>query len=408
MTGSPASGTWTLTRTPGNVTTSGTGTSTTVSGLPAGSYTFTVTNSLGCKSASSGTVVIDAQPPSPPDPTQTIDCSQGFGKAVITVTNPTGAGYTYSLDGGSFQASVTFTNVANGTHNITVRNSYGCLTTAPNFSVNCGCSNPPTVTLSATEGSTCGTTSITVSGNTFGGSASGVTLTENGAGSLNPPSTATSPFSFSYTPAAGDAGKIVTITVTTDNPLGSPCSAASAIYTLTVNDVPGAPGVGTITQPTCSVTTGSVILTGLPGTGTWTLTRTPGGVITTGSGTSTTISGLAPNTYTFTVTNAAGCVSATSANVTISPQPPTPTAPVVGAITQPSCAVSTGSVVLSGLPASGTWTLIRTPGGTITTGSGTSVTVSSIPQNNTYTYTVTNSYGCISCLLYTSPSPRDS
>ncbi|NLH78999.1 MAG: hypothetical protein GX465_18415, partial [Acidobacteria bacterium] len=164
MTGLPASGTWTLTRTPGNVTTSGTGTSTTVSGLPAGSYTFTVTNSLGCKSASSGTVVIDAQPPSPPDPTQTIDCSQGFGKAVITVTNPTGAGYTYSLDGGSFQASVTFTNVANGTHNITVRNSYGCLTTGPNFSVNCGCSNPPTVTLSATEGSTCGTTSITVSG----------------------------------------------------------------------------------------------------------------------------------------------------------------------------------------------------------------------------------------------------
>jgi hypothetical protein len=155
LSGLPSSGTWTLTRSPGGVTTSGTGTSTTITGLPAGSYTFTVTNSVGCTSVPSGQVLINAQPPSPPDPTQTIDCTLGFGKAVITVTNPIGAGYAYSLDGGSFQASVTFTNVANGTHNITVRNSYGCLTTGPNFSVNCGCSNPPTVTLSSTEGSTC-------------------------------------------------------------------------------------------------------------------------------------------------------------------------------------------------------------------------------------------------------------
>ncbi|HQK68830.1 MAG TPA: gliding motility-associated C-terminal domain-containing protein [Bacteroidales bacterium] len=394
LSGLPSSGTWTLTRNPGNVTTSGMGTSTTVTGIPAGSYTFTVTNYLGCSSASSGQVLIKDQPPSPPNPTQTVNCTLGYGKAVITVTNPTGTEYTYSLDGGIFQTSVTFSNVANGTHSITVQNSYGCLTTGPNFSVNCGCANPPTVTLSDNEGSTCGTASITISGNTFGGSASSVTLTEDGAGSLIPPSTATSPFSFTYTPAAGDAGKTVTITVTTDNPAGFPCSAATAIYTLTVNAAPNAPIVGTISQPTCSLATGSVILSGLPGTGTWTLLRTPGGTITTGSGTSATISGLTANTYTFTVTNAAGCISAPSANVIISSQPPTPDPPVVGTITQPNCAVSTGSVVLSGLPATGTWTLIRTPGGTITSGNGTSVTVSNIPQNNTYTYTVTNSFGC--------------
>jgi len=396
MTGLPSTGTWTLTRNPGNVTTSGTGASTIVSGIPAGSYTFTVTNSFGCISESSGQVLINSQPPSPPVPTQTVDCSQGFGNAVVTVTSPTGAGYTYSLSGGGFQESVTFTNVANGSHNITVRNSSGCITTGSSFTVNCGCVNPPTVTLSSSEGSTCGTSPITVSGNVFGGSASSVTLTEDGAGSLSPPSFASSPFSFTYTPAASDVGKTVTITITTDNPLGSPCSPASASYTLTVNAVPDAPVIGAITQPTCLVATGSVVLSGLPGIGAWTLIRMPGEVITSGSGTSTTISGLEPNTYTFIVRNATGCSSANSANVTILPQPVTPTAPVVGQITQPSCKESTGSVVLSGLPATGTWTLTRTPGGTITTGSGTSYTVLNIPQNDTYTYTVTNSSGCTS------------
>lgn len=42
-------------------------------------------------------------------------------------------------------------------------------------------------------------------------------------------------------------------------------------------DPPASPTVGTITQPTCSVATGSVVLEGLPATGTWTLTRNPEG-----------------------------------------------------------------------------------------------------------------------------------
>jgi len=41
------------------------------------------------------------------------------------------------------------------------------------------CVNPPTVTLSVSGGSTCGFTQVTVSGNTFGGSATKVTITDN-------------------------------------------------------------------------------------------------------------------------------------------------------------------------------------------------------------------------------------
>ncbi|MFN8344062.1 MAG: T9SS type A sorting domain-containing protein [Spirosomataceae bacterium] len=145
--------------------------------------------------------------------------------------------------------------------------------------------------------------------------------------------------------------------------------------------------VGTITQPTCAVATGSVILNNLPATGTWTLN--PGNI--SGTGTSTTVSGLAAATYNFTVTNAEGCVSAASANVVINAQPNTPAAPTVGTITQPTCAVATGSVVLNNLPASGTWTL--NPGNI--SGTGTSTTVTGLVVA-TYNFTVTNAEGCVS------------
>ena len=79
--------------------------------------------------------------------------------------------------------------------------------------------------------------------------------------------------------------------------------------------------------------------------------RMPGEVITSGSGTSTTISGLEPNIYTFIVRNATGCSSANSSNVTILHTAGYTNCSVVGQITQPSCKESTGSVVLSRLPA---------------------------------------------------------
>ena len=393
--GLPSTGIWTLTRLPDGDISTGTGTTATVTGIPSGSYTFTLTNAAGCTSPATGTVTINAPLPVPAAPVQTVDCTLGFNQAAVTVTSPVGAGYEYRLDAGTYQTGTSFTNVTNGNHTITVRNSSGCTTTGTTFSINCGCVNPPLLTLTAASGSTCGVTAVTVSGNTFGGSATSVTITENGGGTVTPASSSASPFSFTYTPTAADAGRTVVITVTTNNPLGSPCAAASATYTLTVNAIPAAPLPGTVTQPTCAVPAGSVMLNNLPASGDWTITRTPGGTTTTGSGTSTTITGLAPGTYTFTVTNSLGCTSPASSNVVINVQPDTPSAPVVGTITPPTCALSTGSVALSGLPATGTWTLTRTPGNAITTGTGTTRTISGIPPG-TYTFTVANAAGCVS------------
>jgi len=169
-------------------------------------------------------------------------------------------------------------------------------------------------------------------------------------------------------------------------------NATSNAATLTVNAIPAAPVVGTITQPTCTVSTGSVALSGLPA-GTWTIN--PGN--RTGSTTTFTITGLAPGSYNFTVTNSNGCISPASTEVVINTQPAVPTRPVIGTVTQPTCVLSTGSVELSGLPSTGNWILRQYPGGIATTGSGTTATITSL-NPGTYNFSVENEQGCISPL----------
>lgn len=109
---------------------------------------------------------------------------------------------------------------------------------------------------------------------------------------------------------------------------GSCWSSAVAASGL-VNTKPTAPIVGTITQPTCTLATGSVVLWTLPTNGTWTVSRNPGGVTTTGTAANTTISGIPTGTFTFTVTDTLGCTSNSSANVVINAQPATPPTPTI-------------------------------------------------------------------------------
>ena len=100
---------------------------------------------------------------------------------------------------------------------------------------------------------------------------------------------------------------------------------------------PNAPIVGTVTQPSCTVATGSVELSGLP-SGNWTINTLNeyGDVASapiTGTGTSTTITGLEPGSepwaYTFTVTNSNIVTSPKSATVTINYHLQTPERPTV-------------------------------------------------------------------------------
>jgi gliding motility-associated-like protein len=392
LTGLPA-GTWVLTRSPGNVITEGSGTTYTAQDLPGGTYTYTVSNSAGCTSEPSGAIRINEPPLIPVVPEQRIDCFLGTGFAIVTVTRPTGFLYEYRLDNGNFSDNRTFFGVSNGQHTITVRSGEGCTTTGQPFNVSCGCVNAPTVMAGNRSGSVCGITPVTVDRNTFGGSATAVTISSNGAGSITPTGVSISPFSFTYTPAAVDLGRTITITLTTNNPLGEPCSAATSTFTLDVNQITSAPVSGTVTQPSCNISTGTVVLNGLPSTGTWMLTRNPGNISITGSGPSFTVTGLESGSYTFTVT-ANGCISMPGGIISISPQPTVPAAPTSINIVHPTCAIATGSVTLGDLPA-GSWSLTRYPGAIVTNGSGSTISIASLPPG-TYNFTVSGTGGCTS------------
>ncbi len=79
---------------------------------------------------------------------------------------------------------------------------------------------------------------------------------------------------------------------------------------IVVSPKPSTITIGTITQPTCAIPNGSVQLNNLPSSN-WTIN--PGAI--SGSGSSYTVSGLAPGSYSFTVTNSSGCISSSSVNV---------------------------------------------------------------------------------------------
>lgn len=129
---------------------------------------------------------------------------------------------------------------------------------------------------------------------------------------------------------------------------------------LTDPSAPEAPIAGTPTQPKCGSPTGSVQLTGLP-TGNWILTRMPGGITTTGKDTTTTISGLNPGSYQFTVTNASGCISGASEVVVIDDVPGLPV--LAASVIQPEKCGEDGTILLSftGVP-DGSYTISHSTG----------------------------------------------
>ncbi|OFY68396.1 MAG: hypothetical protein A2V64_08415 [Bacteroidetes bacterium RBG_13_43_22] len=158
-----------------------------------------------------------------------------------------------------------------------------------------------------------------------------------------------------------------------------------------------APAIGTITQPTCTVSTGSVVLSGLP-SGSWTIN--PGNI--TGSTSSFTVTNLNTGTYNFRVSDSNGCTSAKSNNVVINVQPLVPGAPA-GSTNQSFC----GGATVADLAATGTaikWYTAST-GGTLLSSATTLV-------NGTYYYASQTVDGCestsrlgVSVTVTTTPAP---
>ncbi len=378
LSGLPATGVWTIN--PGSI--AGTGTTTTITNLIPGSYNFYVTSEAGCISFESSTVVINAAPVAPPAPiigtiTQPASCAAPTGSVILTGLPATG---TWTINPGSIAGtgtSTTITNLSPGTYFFNVTSEAGCISAESAVVVINRAPVAPTAPIigTVTQPSSCTSPmgSVVLSG-----------LPATGTWIINPGAiagTGTTTIISNLDPGTYN------FNVTSEAGCISRSSADVIIHVAPT--APTAPIVGTITQPSsCSSATGSVVLTGLPSTGAWNIN--PGGI--TGTGTSVTITNLAPGIYNFTIYSDPGCISHASADIIINPAPAAPAAPLVGTITQPSsCTSAIGSVVLNGLPSSGTW--IINPGAI--TGNGTSTTISNLIPG-TYNFSVTTAAGCIS------------
>ena len=209
--------TWTYSGT-GATITGGTTSNITInfaSDATSGILTVRGVNDCGTGTSASYDITITQIPDQPVVSVDHPTCDVSSG--TITVTSPTGAGFSYSIDGSVYtNTNGTFTGVSSGNYTVTVRNASGCTSEGVEVVIN---SQP-------------------------------------------------------YKPSK--------------------------------------PVAGTVIQPTCGVTTGSIELTGLP-SGEWTIY--PGG--TSGNTTETTLSDLAPGIYSFTVENTDGCVSDASDEITL-------------------------------------------------------------------------------------------
>ncbi|MDQ0476861.1 PA14 domain-containing protein [Chryseobacterium sp. MDT2-18] len=238
-------------------------------------------NASGCAIATrSATALITVNTTSSPTGTASQSFCSGASPTVANLQATGTAIKWYSAPIGGTALTAT-TPLANNTHYYASQTVNGCESTA-RFDVTATVSNPTTPSGSAFQ-YFCSGTGATVASLTATGTAVKWYAASTGGTAL-----------VATTPLATNTHYYASQTV-------NGCESTIRLdVTVTISPPLSAPTIGTITQPTCSTATGSVILNGLP-TGSWSLTRSPGNVITTGTGTSTTISGLAAGTYTYSV-----------------------------------------------------------------------------------------------------------
>lgn len=368
----------------------------------------------------------------------TISCNGGTTTVTATATGAAGA-VEYSLNGGTFQISNTFTvNAAGSPYTVTARESgnTSCTATASAVTV----TEPAAIIASASAGTiNCfgGTTTLTVTGsggtaplqysldglayqagNTFTVSATGssyivsvkdanqCTATTNTVTVSQPTQLTATAIATAVSSIGGSDGTATAVPVGGTSPYsyswapgGQTTVTASGLtagsYTVTITDSKGCTTTAsaTVGSPACNVTAsasaGPAILCNA---GTTSLTVTAAGAavpvqysLNGGTFQSGNVFTVGAGTYTVTVKDANNCTAATSA-VTI---------------TQPTAVVVSGGAQPIGLPGGTTTVTINATGGTAPyTGTG-----SFVRSAGTYTFTVTDANGCTGSTTLTLSDP---
>jgi len=326
------------------------GSSATASGLTAGTYTCTVTDSKGCSTIDTVKITQPSAITASVTPTNAT-CGNSNGSAAVTASGGTGAlTYNWSPSGGT---NATATGLAAG--------SYTCTVTDAN-----GCAHTVTTTINSAGGPSA--TSTITDPKCNGGLG---TATANVTGG-------TSPYTYSWSPSGG--------TNATANNL------STGTYTCTITDKNGCTTTDTvnITQPTaitgsvtsttpasCGSSNGSATVGASGGTGTLTYSWAPSG------GTNATANNLAAGTYTCTVTDANGCTKTITAAISNTGGPT-----VTSTSTNPLCNGGTGTATVNATGGTSPYTYNWSPSG------GTNASASGLTAG-TYTCTVTDANGCI-------------
>ncbi|HUW06743.1 MAG TPA: gliding motility-associated C-terminal domain-containing protein [Williamwhitmania sp.] len=255
--------------------------------LITGAYTVTVKDANGCTFDVPVTITQPATALSGSIPSQTNVLCFGTSTGSVTVAGSGGTSpYQYSLNGGAYQGSGTFSTLAAGSYTVTVRDANSCT-----FDV------PVTITQPATalSGSITGQTNVLC----FGDNTGSVTVTGTGG---------SSPYQFSLNGGGYQAS-------------GTFNGLTSGAYTVTVRDAnsctydvavnitePANALTGSISSQTdvaCfGASTGSVTVTGVNGTLPYQYSFDGGAYAAT-----STFSSLAAGSYTVTVKDANGCLA---------------------------------------------------------------------------------------------------
>ncbi len=227
------------------------------------------------------TISVAATPTSP----STVGGTNG---SITASASGGGSSFTYSINGGSFQASGSFTGLAAGNYTIAAKN-------------NDGCTGSTTVTVAAPPNPCTGIT-ITVSGSTTNPTTGGGTN-----GSINATGSGGTGFTYSLNngtfQSTGSFNNLAAGTYTVTAKSSAGCTG-SATFTLTdpCTGVTITVG-GTSTNPTTSGgSNGSISATASGGTAPYTFSLNSGAFQSSGN-----FTGLAAGSYTVTAKSAAGC-----------------------------------------------------------------------------------------------------
>lgn len=270
-------------------------------GLQAATYNVVVKNSWGCTDTAQ--VVVDIfNPCSGITVTVTAtktDASPNTSNGTITATATGGSGFTFSIDGTSFQSSGSFTGLAAGNYTVTAKNANGCMgTTNVTIGTNDPCAGITVVVTATKIDPTTGQSNGSISATATGGT--GFTYSLNG-GAFQSSGSFTGLAAGNYSVTAKNSNGCTGVT-TVSLGAANPCNGVTITVTLTKTD------------PTTGQTNGSITATASGATG---FTYSLNGGTYQVSGTFT---GLGTGTYTVTAKSSAGCIgTAQTTLVAVSP-----------------------------------------------------------------------------------------